>query len=121
MKIYISSKASGIKDYNRPAFHKRQKLLESLGHDVHNPMATEHEPKDATCWCDFLSNDMYDVAGCDVIDMWGRWLTSQGAWIELLTAHRHRVGIHIEQWWLRWIPLMMNLMFTARDNGEIVE
>jgi len=109
--IYISSKMSGIKNFNRDAFDYTQANLESLHPNwkVWNP--AQHELKGLRTWAECLADDIISLQeNCDGIYMFGQWYRSQGAIVELLSMHRLKKMIFIEQWWLRWIPKALDIL-----------
>jgi len=116
MKIYISSKASGILNYNREAFGRKTAELHNLGFEVHNPLAKINELEDKSSWAAVIGKDMIDLEDCDIIHMFGLWYRAQGCWIELFTAHRLNISIDINQWWLRWIPTALNILCKVKGK-----
>lgn len=83
MKVYISSKITGVDEYQKGFLETKHKL-EQLGHIVMNPSILglnegfTHEEYMHICY------SMIDV--CDVICLFGNWLNSQGALLELKYA-----------------------------------
>jgi len=114
---YISSKMSGLPDYNFAGFRRKQEELIFKGHHVFNP--ADHEPdKNDAMWSEFLAQDIINLEiYCNSIHMWGKWYRSQGACVEMLSAHRLGYKIHIEQWWLKWVPSVMNKIFQCKTKG----
>ncbi len=117
-KTYISSRMSDIKDNNFPAFRRKEYELKYKGLEVWNP--ANHEPdKTDVMWSEYLAQDIIDIeAECNSIYMFGEWYRSQGALIELLTAHRLGLTIIIEQWYLKWIPSVLNKLFKVRGSSK---
>lgn len=123
---YISSKMSGLPNYNFDGFKKKKLELlykEKLyGYErpfeIWNP--AEHEPnKTNAMWSEYLAQDIIDIEeNCTDIYMFGKWYKSQGAIIEMLTAHRLGLDVIIENKWLRWVPIVLDLMFDVSGNSK---
>ena len=108
--LYISSKMTNMPDLARDAFRAKATELRADGSAVWNPH--EHQPKRCSTWADFIRDDIGVLERrCDGIYMFGRWYRSQGALVELLSAHRIGLSIVIEQWWL--LPLQWILNRTS--------
>lgn len=115
--IYISSKMSGLPDYNRQGFIEKQAELMLNGFDVWNPAYNEPDWPNPT-WGDYLADDILALEqNCNAIYMFGKWYRSQGSCVELLTAHRLGYEIHIETWWLKWVPTALNVIFKCKTKG----
>lgn len=119
--IYISSKMSGLPNYNFEGFRRKElELKYSSGGklDVYNPAM--HEPdKTSSMWSEYLAMDLVDIeTKCDGIYMFGKWYKSQGACIELLAAHRLGLEIIIENKWLQWIPSVLNILFKTTGGKQ---
>ncbi len=117
-KIYISSKMSGLPNYNFEGFNRVEETLKKGGLDVWNPAKHEPNKKDAM-WSEYLADDIIDIeTNCDSILMFGQWYRSVGAVIELLTAHRLGLKIYIEQWWLKFVPKLLNIVFKTTGSSK---
>lgn len=77
MKIYISSKISGIEKEAPELFEKAEQLLISKGYEVVNPMKLNHQ-HDQT-WESYMKEDIKALCDCDGIYMFGDWKHSKGA------------------------------------------
>ena len=80
MKIFISGKMTGVKDYNFPAFNKAEGELAKLGFEVLNPASTgvidEWEYKD------YMRASIDMLLDADAIYMLWGWRNSAGATLE---------------------------------------
>ena len=109
---YISSGMSFMENNNSQAFIDTKSELESKGIKVWSPL--DHEKENDT-WVGYISRDLIDIENnCKSIYVFGKWWTSQGSIIELIVSHRLGLDIYIEQWWLRFIPKIMNVLFRGR-------
>lgn len=86
--IYISGQITGLPyEYALSAFDKAEKLLQSLGYDVINPMT--HVPYNENwSWYDYMSEDIKLLGKCESIYMLKGWQKSDGARIEYEIAIR---------------------------------
>lgn len=93
--------------------------------EIWNP--AEHELyKNDAMWSEYLAQDIIDIENnCTGIYMFGPWYRSQGACVELLSAHRLGLDIYIEQRWLKFVPFVLDILFkskwpcgTTKFNGE---
>lgn len=116
---YISSKMSGLPNYNFDGFQAKKRELICKGFKVWNP--AEHEPdKTDAMWSEYLAQDIIDIENnCDSIYMWGKWYRSQGACVEMLASHRLGCKVEIEQWWLKWVGILLNILFEQKQRGFI--
>ncbi len=107
--VFSSSKMSGMPGHNIIGFNrKRLELKRRFGWQVWDQFTHIC----TSSWSREIGKDL-DVLeeNCWAIYMWGKWYCAQGAWVELISAHRMGLKIYIEQWWLRWIKWMLNLLF----------
>jgi len=99
MRVYISGKMTGLKNY-REVFQKHEDLLRSWGYtDIVNPVhlsdkiiekynMTEEEsfrPENAKI---FLTEDLRVLLDCDILYLIPNWHTSKGANLEKHVAER---------------------------------
>jgi len=118
---YISSMMSKLPNYNFDGF-KRKKLELLCKYkgtlDVWSP--SEHEPnKTDAMWSEYLAQDIIDIEeNCTGIYMFGQWYRSQGACVEMLAAHRLGLDIIIENKYLRWVPKVLDLIFTVSGSSK---
>ena len=86
MKLYISGKISGTElTHTRKRFSDVADKLQSLGHEVTNPLCnglSEHDP-----WEDHIAKDIIDLINCEGIYMLQGCEYSQGARIEYAVAN----------------------------------
>jgi hypothetical protein len=114
---YISSKMSGMPEYNFPAFKIKAKALRSRGYKIWNP--ADHNPKRCKTWTDFIRDDLSTLnKKCKGIYMFGSWYLSHGALVELIGSHRMGLDIEIEQWWLRPMQWILNATKRSYDEQE---
>lgn len=87
MKLYISGKISGTDlTHTRKRFSDVADKLQSLGHEVTNPLCnglSEHDP-----WEDHIAKDIINLIDCEGIYMLQGWEESQGARIEYAVANK---------------------------------
>src|SRR5690625_774633 len=84
-RVYISGKMTGIKDFNYPVFHKKEKQLRRLGYEVFNP--ANIQGRDDWTWQDYMRECIAAIPKCTHIYLLNGWETSRGANIELLIAN----------------------------------
>ena len=104
MKLYISSKMTGVAANNREAFNDMEEILKGLGHDVVNPVYLGEELNsyrdssdlEEPTYSDYLLNDLYALSYCDGIVMFGKWIGSNGAQAEYHFALA--IGIQVYYW-----------------------
>lgn len=103
VKVYVSGKMRGVKDYNRINFAKWTRKLNEEGYDAVNPFKVgekfgrpEDIEKDHELFAKVFDADMKALAECDAIFMMNGWETSSGAKSELLYALEHNMIIMTE-------------------------
>ena len=103
VKVYVSGKMRGVKDYNRVNFAKWTRKLNEEGYDAVNPFKVgekfgrpEDIEKDHELFAKVFDADMKALAECDAIFMMNGWETSSGAKTELLYALEHNMVIMTE-------------------------
>ena len=114
---YISSKMSGLPNYNFGGFKRKQIELNEKGYNVWNP--AEHEiTGDNVMWSEIMAQDIVDIeTNCDTVYMFGKWYRSQGACVEMLSAHRLGLRIEFEQKWLGMaVNAILSILFKNRKN-----
>ena len=77
MRVYISGKITGNKEYKKDFLEVEKNLL-SMGYDVVNPTRME-EHYNGLSYDDFMDIDMVLLRGCDAIYMIKGWKSSCGA------------------------------------------
>ena len=82
MKIYIAGPMSGIKDYNRPAFHAAAAKLRAKGHEVVSP-AELITDANYTTWSAAMRVCIAAMMTCDRVMTLPGWSQSKGARIEI--------------------------------------
>lgn len=100
VKVYVSGKMRGVKDYNRVNFAKWTRKLNEEGYEAVNPFkvgdkfgSPEDIEKDQELYAKVFEADMKALAECDAIFMMNGWTTSSGATSELLYAIEHNMII----------------------------
>lgn len=107
MKVYISSKMSGVENFNFPLFFEVEKKLTNKGHEVVNPARLclrllSNQLLGETISDDnymnymqfinelnrsvFMTWDIEHLLKCDAICLFGEWWSSRGAILELKVA-----------------------------------
>lgn len=85
MKIYISGKITGLPIQDvRQKFEDVKALLDEIGFDAVNPMASHDE----MTWEQHMVKDIELLMSCDAIYMMDNWIDSKGAQIEYDIANR---------------------------------
>lgn len=84
MRIYISGKMTGIKEYNRPKFNEVASKLRDMGYDVFNP--AEIKGEDSWEWADYMRKCIIGLMSCDAVFTLDDWEQSDGAKIEVELA-----------------------------------
>lgn len=100
-KIYVAGPMTGLRDFNYPAFHEAQDMLEESGWEVVSPAADERGEKvDPPTKDEALPHDHYLRVGlrklleCDEIYLLPGWSTSKGAVLEQSIAEALGMGIN---------------------------
>lgn len=84
-KIYISGKITGLKfEEAFYLFYKAEKLLQSQGYSVVNPMKLPHEHD--LSWESYMKEDLKAMLDCDSIYLLPNYKDSRGAMIEYQLA-----------------------------------
>lgn len=103
VKVYVSGKMRGVKDYNRVNFAKWTRKLNEEGYEAVSPFKVcekfgrpEDIEKDHELFAKVFDADMKALAECDAIFMINGWETSSGAKSELLYALEHNMVIMTE-------------------------
>ena len=103
VKVYVSGKMRGVRDYNRIKFAKWTRKLNEEGYEAVNPFKVgekfgrpEDIEKDHELFAKVFDADMKALAECDAIFMMNGWATSSGAKCELLYALEHNMVIMTE-------------------------
>ena len=113
--IYVAGPMRGYEDFNYPAFHEAERILESIGWDVVNPAKMDAEELDKKEGVDpltfdphkstedqetlrhLLSRDLEAVAKkCTAIYMLDGWEESRGAQAEWQLARALGIKIYYE-------------------------
>tara|TARA_Y100001937_G_scaffold66924_1_gene91496 strand:+ start:638 stop:1015 length:378 start_codon:yes stop_codon:yes gene_type:complete len=113
--IYVAGPMRGYEDFNYPAFHEAERILESIGWDVVNPAKMDAEELDKKEGVDpltfdphksaedqetlrhLLSRDLEAVAKkCTAIYMLDGWEESRGALAEWQLARALGIKIYYE-------------------------
>ena len=85
MKVYISGKISGTDlTHTRKRFSDVADKLQSLGHEVVNPLCNGLSETDP--WEEHIAKDIINLIDCEGIYMLQGWEDSQGARIEHAVA-----------------------------------
>ncbi len=85
MKIYISGKITGLKNYKK-IFRKEEKYLTKKGFEVVNPVTlVEHLPEDSK-WEDYMKVDIKAMLECSSIYLLNNWTDSKGSVFEASVA-----------------------------------
>ena len=85
MKVYISGKISGTDlTHTRKRFSDVADKLQSLGHEVINPLCNGLSETDP--WEEHIAKDIINLIDCEGIYMLQGWEDSQGARIEHAVA-----------------------------------
>jgi hypothetical protein len=81
IKIYISGKITGL-EFEKAfyLFYKAEKLLQSQGYSVVNPMKLPHEHDKS--WESYMKEDLKAMLDCDSIYLLPNYNDSKGALIE---------------------------------------
>lgn len=88
MKVYISGKITGNKNYKEQFNNAEQELLKS-GVEVFNPVNVSIPVENPT-YKDYMKADIQQLINCDCIFMLKNWLTSKGATLE------HKIAIALD-------------------------
>lgn len=80
MKVYISGKITGNKNYKEQFNNAEQELLKS-GVEVFNPVNVSIPVENPT-YKDYMKADIQQLINCDCIFMLKNWRTSKGATLE---------------------------------------
>ena len=94
MKIFIAGPMSGIKDYNRPAFHAAAAKLRAKGHEVVSPSELITDAN-YTKWSAAMRICVAEMMTCDMVVALPGWSTSKSACIAIDLAYElemHVIG-----------------------------
>ncbi len=90
LRLYLSGKMRGVRDFNFPAFEEAAALLRSVGHDVFSPAEREslehlkaHGPGP---FSEYMAHDLPEVCRRDAVATLPGWEDSEGAGIETFVA-----------------------------------
>lgn len=100
MKLYLSSKMSGLPNNNYPEFERMKNKYINKGYEVVSPhdLSKEVEAiKEAPEWIDYMKNDIKALIECDCICMFGDWMNSKGARVEYSIANGLGLNIIIDE------------------------
>jgi len=94
-RCYISSRITGL-DLNTAYqnFEQAERVVREMDYIVVNPM-TLHP--DNLTWLGYMVRDLYQLAFCRNIYMFGEWRRSKGARIELMFAKLKKMNIIYEK------------------------
>ncbi len=84
MRLYLSSKMTGLPDLGYPLFNAAEKALRQLGCEVSNP--AQYPPLPSDTWNSCLKRDLVDMLQCDGVAVFGDYLSSPGSQLEVRTA-----------------------------------
>jgi hypothetical protein len=87
MRVYVSGKITG--EVHEDCFNKFEQaeiLLQSKGHDVFNPMKSNHYHDKS--WQSYMREDIKALMDCDAIYLLDDWNESKGAVIEKELAEK---------------------------------
>lgn len=91
---YLSSKMTGINEYNYPAFNRIAEKLRAKGLQILNPaeinQVVPHKKRS-----DYLRDDIQHLLRCDALILFGDWENSKGALLELANAKELGMDIFI--------------------------
>lgn len=93
-RVYISGKISGIEIEAPALFQEAEDYLNSIGHEVVNPIKIE--AKHDQSWSSFMREDIKALCDCDEIYMLKNWITSEGAKMELYIAEKLGLKINYQ-------------------------
>lgn len=92
MRVYISGKISGTKDY-MSRFNAAEKEVRSKGHIVVNPARVNAELPPETKYDEYMTMSLVMLAFCDSIYMTYGWWDSNGARMEHVLAQTKKMQI----------------------------
>ena len=81
MKIYISGKITGLKNYKK-LFRKAEKRLIKKGFNVVNPVTLGEALPENSDWSKYMKMDLHAMLECNGIYLLDNWEDSKGAIIE---------------------------------------
>ena len=85
MKIYLSGPVTGMPGLNRAAFDRAAERLRALGHEVVNPLDTDHLCPHGD-WAEYMRKDLPLLVACDAVAVLPGWRRSKGASLEVAVA-----------------------------------
>ena len=94
MRLYIASKMKGLYQYGFPKFMEVEEELTQRGHTCFNPARFDLEQgfypdtkeEDLPPLSTFMKRDLPAMLECDAVCVFGDWLSSKGANIEVFVA-----------------------------------
>lgn len=95
MKVYISGKVTGLKDYITH-FCKAELDLMERGYSVVNPALTNMTLPQDTTYDEYMAMSMLMLSMCDTIYMLDNWIDSPGAKKEFEYAVRNNYTLMFE-------------------------
>jgi hypothetical protein len=98
MKLYLSSKMTGLPAENYPAFFNMERILREQGHAIINPAKIGKDLDSIfsnPTRRDYLTADILELLECDGIVLFGNWIKSSGALLERQIAHQLGMSVFI--------------------------
>jgi hypothetical protein len=85
MKIYISGKITGLKNYKK-RFNKAEKHLKKRGFEVVNPVTVGEALPENSDWSKYMKLDIRAMLDCQGVYLLDNWQDSKGAVFEASVA-----------------------------------
>jgi len=85
-KIYLSGPMTGMKDFNRPAFHQAARRLRKQGYLVFNPAELPGSDEHTSRWPELMRLCIRALPEYDALAALNGWEYSTGAGVEVLVA-----------------------------------
>lgn len=99
-RLYLSGPMTGIKDLNKPLFHRMARKLRSNGYVVINPPELDYRDPQRT-WENCLRRDLKFLVTCDSVAILPRWKRSRGANLEIYVAKALSMPVHTVEYWVK--------------------